>query len=133
MVKKARKEEGKSDRYAVTTNNLQAETGRRDEQGGARTYARVKDGMEMRGDGKVYRTRTRSGGFVFSRFNFSDCYLLRRRTHPSTRSPSPCPSIIFFYFLLFIFFACTVSPTPLLPLFPVCLITIQPERETLQH
>jgi len=42
-VKMARKEEGKSDRYAVTNNNLQA--GRNRE-----AHALVKDGwMEMRG------------------------------------------------------------------------------------
>ena len=86
MVKMARKEEGKSDRYAVTTNNLQAETGRRDEQGGARTYARVKDGMEMRGDGKVYRTRTRSDGCVFfvSTSQIATCFCLHpgKPIHP---------------------------------------------------
>ena len=50
MVKMARKEEGKSGRYAVTTNNLQAETGKvrliRE------AHARVKDGRIDGDEGK---------------------------------------------------------------------------------
>ena len=68
-MKMARKEEGKSDRYAVTTNKP---PGRNRE-----AHARVKEGwMEMRGKGKVYRMRRRPVVLVFGGFNFSDCYYL---------------------------------------------------------
>ena len=122
-MKMARKEEGKSDRYAVTTNKP---PGRNRE-----AHARVKEGwMEMRGKGKVYRMRRRPVVLVFGGFNFSDCYYLflleQPILHPSlsvdeSSSSSSTSSLVLFL--------------PLAAFLVSHLSRHHPtrERETLQH
>lgn len=87
--------------------------------------------MEIEGEEKVYRTRTTSNFWLFFCFNISDYYLTSAGflgTHPLMPPVLVCRGV---FLLLFIFFACTVSPIRLSSLFPICLVTIQLERETL--